>query len=217
MRIRLLPAACLLPVLTACAPGLQIESGWQAGSQPARPFSQVLVVAVSEDFNRRRLFEIAVADELAAGGTPAVPSTRTMLTTDVLNRDSVTALVKSTGADAVLVTRLAAQSVNVKEKRGRILLKSEPGSPEVFDDPYYYNVYTYDFSVSVEPSGLVIDRDLTVTTDLFAVSSGERVYTQQSEVRFSRGRDLDQNSDVAVIDQVAAETVRRLRRDGAVR
>jgi hypothetical protein len=215
--VRLLPLACLLPVLTACAPSLQIQSGWKAGSEPARPFSQVLVVAVSEDFDRRRLFENAVADELAAAGTPAVPSTRTMVTTDVLDRDSVTALVKATGVDAVLVTRLAAQSVKVKEPRGRVLLKAEPGSPDVFDDPYYYNVYTYDFSVSVEPSGLVIDRDITVTTDLFAVSSGERVYTQRSEVRFTRGRDLDQNTDVAVIDQVAAETVRRLRRDGAVR
>lgn len=218
MRNRVLVAACMLPVLAACTTSsLKMESGWKAGSEPAKPYGKVLVVTVSDDFDRRRLFEIALADALAAGGTTALPSTRSMTSKDPIDRDSVSALVRSTGVDAVLVTRLAAQSVDVKQQRGRELLKAEPAATGAVEDPYYYNVYTYDYSVSVEPGGLVVDRDVTVTTDLFTVPNGDRIYTQRSNVRFSRGRDLDQNTDVAVIDQVAAETARRLRRDGAVR
>lgn len=222
MIVRTLSVAGLLVTLAACSAPMKIESGWREGAKPARPFDKVLVVTVAEDFNRRRLFENALADELAAGGTTGIPSTRTMLTTDVLDRESVGALVRATGAGAVLVTRLAAQSVAVKQERDREVLKSEaPGAPPVgsptVEGPYFYNVYTYDYSVSSEPGALVINRDVTVTTDLFEATKGERIYTLRSEVRFSNAENLDQNTDVAVIDRVAAETARQLRRDGAVR
>lgn len=220
--LRTLSIAGLLATLAACSAPMQMASGWREGAKPARPFDKVLVVTVAEDFNRRRLFENALAAELAAGGTTGIPSTRTMLTTDVLDRESVGALVRATGAGAVLVTRLAAQSVAVKQERDREVLKSEaPGVPPVgsptVEGPYFYNVYTYDYSVSSEPGALVINRDVTVTTDLFEATKGERIYTLRSEVRFSNAENLDQNTDVAVIDRVAAETARQLRRDGAVR
>ncbi len=214
--------ATLLATLAACSTPTKMASGWREDGRPARPYTRVLVVTVAEDFNRRRLFENALASELAAGGTTGIPSTRTMLTTDVLDRESVGALVKATGAEAVLVTRLAAQSVAVKQERDREVLKSEaPGAPPVgsptVEGPYFYNVYTYDYAVSSEPGALVINRDVIVTTDLFETVKGERLYTLRSEVRFSNAENLDQNTDVAVIDRVAAETARQLRRDGAVR
>jgi hypothetical protein len=220
--VRVLILACLLPVLAACTPPLTVASGWKEGARPAKPYSKVLVVAVSEDFDRRRLFENALAGELAAGGTTGIPSTRTMLTTDVLDRESVGALVRSTGAEAVLVTRLANQTVDVKQQRDREVLKSDvPGAPAVgsptVEGPYFYNVYTYDYSVTSEPGALVVNRDVTVTTDLFEAGQGERIYTIRSEVRFSNAPTLDQNTDVAVIDRVATEIARRLRRDRAVR
>jgi len=216
--VRVLLAACLLTVLAGCAPPLKVESGWKEGARPARPFGTVLVVAVSDDFDRRRLFENALVAELAAGGTTGIPSTRTMLTTDVVDRDSVGALVKATGAEAVLVTRLASQEVDVKQQRGREVLKMDnPSATPAVTDPYFYNVYTYDYSVSAEPAALVVNRDVTVTTDLFETGKGERIHTIRSDVRISNAASLDRNTDVAVIDKVAAETARRLRRDGAVR
>lgn len=212
----------LLIVLTACAPPLKLESAWLPGARPAQPYSKVLVVAVSEDFDRRRVFENSLATELAAGGTTGIPSTRTMLTTDVLDRESVAALVKATGAESVLVTRLAYEGVDVKQKRGREVLKMEnPSAPASaatsVEDPYFYNVYTYDYSVSEEPPSLEIQRNITVTTDLFETGEGKRIYTIRSDVRITNSESLDQNTDVAVIDKVATELARRLRRDRAVR
>ena len=216
--VRAFLIASVLPVLAACSSPLQMQSGWREGARPAQPYGKVLVVAVSEDFDRRRLFENSLADALAAGGTTGIPSTRTMLTTDVLDRDSVAALVKSTGAEAVLVTRLANQAVDVKKERDREVLKTDnPNVSTDMDDRYFYNVYSYDYSVSAEPGTLVVNRDLTVTTDLFEVGKGERIYTIRSEVRISNDATQDQNTDVAVIDRVAAETARRLRQDRAVR
>jgi hypothetical protein len=221
MRLRLSVLAGIL-LLAACTPPLKMESGWLPGAQPATPFSKVLVVAVSDDFNRRRTFENSLASELAAGGTVGIPSTRTMLTTDVIDRESVAALVKATGAEAVLVTRLVNEAVGVKQQRGREVLKMDtPGAPSSaatnVEDPYFYNVYTYDYSVSEEPPSLQIERDLTVTTDLFEVGEGRRIYTIRSNVRITNAESLDQNTDVAVIDKVATGLARTLRRDRAVR
>lgn len=221
MRLRpCVPA--LLVLLTACAPALKMESAWLPGARPAQPYGKVLVVAVAEDFDRRRTFENRLATELAAGGTVGTPSTRTMLTTDVVDRESVAALVKATGAEAVLVTRLAYEGVDVRQKRGREVLKMEsPGAPASaatnVEEPYFYNVYTYDYSVSAEPPSLEIERNITVTTDLFEAGEGRRIYTIRSAVRITNAETLDQNTDVAVIDKVATELARRLRRDRALR
>ncbi|MBL8199725.1 MAG: hypothetical protein JNK40_02025 [Chromatiales bacterium] len=221
MRTSLGLFACLA-LLTACTPPLKLESAWLPGARPAQPYSKVLVVAVSDDFNRRRAFENSLANELAAGGTAGIPSTRTMLTTDVVDRESVAALVKAAGAEAVLVTRLAYEAVDVKQKRGREVLKMDnPGAPASagtsVEEPYFYNVYTYDYSVSAEPPALEIRRDITVTTDLFSAGDGKRIYTIRSNVRITNSERMDQNTDVAVMDKVATELARRLRRDRAVR
>ena len=84
----------LLVLLSACTPPLKMESAWLPGARPAQSYSKVLIVAVSEDFDRRRVFENRLASELAAGGTTGIPSTRTMLSADVLDREAVAALVK---------------------------------------------------------------------------------------------------------------------------
>ncbi len=212
----------LLVLLAACTPPLRMESAWLPGARPAQPYGKVLVLAVSDDFDRRRTFENRLASELAAGGTVGIPSTRTMLTTDVVDRDSVGALVRATGAEAVLVTRLVNEAVDVKQQRGREVLKTDnPGVPASaatsVEDPYFYNVYTYNYSVSPEPPSLEIERDLTVTTDLFEVGEGRRIHTIRSTVRITSSASLDQNTDVAVIDGLATELARKLRRDRAVR
>ena len=217
MRRRYRLLACLL-LSAACTHPVSLESAWQPGARPSTPFSNVLVIAVSEDFDRRRLFENALVDELADSSTRATPSTRTMLTTDVLNQESMTALVKATGADAVLVTRLVHQDVAVKEKQGATVVNVDAVADDLwYRDPYAYNVYSYDFRATWEPSSLVIKRKVRVTTDLFEAGEGKVLYTIRSDVRVTNSASLDQNTDVAVIDTLAAELARRLRRDGAVR
>ncbi|MEO8445206.1 MAG: hypothetical protein ABI567_09400 [Gammaproteobacteria bacterium] len=175
-------------------------------------------MAISEDFERRRLFENALVAELAASGAVATPSTRTMRTTDPLDRDSIAALVKATGSDAVLVTRLVNEQVAVKEKQGREVVEAtDTKTGTWFGDPYYNNVSTYDFTVTREPSSLVINHTARVRTDLFDAGEGKLRYRILSTLRIADSGSQEQTTDVAVIDQLAAETTRRLRRDGAVR
>ncbi|MEZ5566472.1 MAG: hypothetical protein R3F24_13655 [Gammaproteobacteria bacterium] len=218
---RLVVAATVLLLLSACSTPVKMASTWQPESRPAQPYSNVLVVAVSEDFDRRRLFENAVGEDLAAQGVRGTTSTRTMRTTDVLSRESVTALVRQSGADAVLVTRLVNTDVSLKEKRGQTVLKM--GTPDSrledfnrYGYGYGYDLYMYDFTVTWEPSSLIVNRDVALTTNLFDTSNGKQVYTVRTDVKISNSASLDRNSDVAVIDKVANELVRKLRQDGAI-
>ena len=125
---RLLPAVLALAVVaSACAPGIGLQSAWQPGGQAAAPFANVLVVGVSQSFERRRFFEQAAVAELAAAGVGATASTARMTTKDPLDRDTITALVRALGSDAVLVTRIVNQDVAVRQEAGRELLKQ--GNP----------------------------------------------------------------------------------------
>lgn len=205
-------------VVSACTNSISLQSSWQSSARPTSPFKHVLVVAVSENFDRRRLFENALVDELSAAGVQATPSTRSMVTKDVLNREFVTKLVKATGADSVLVTRLVHQDVDLQERRGRIVAKIEDPVGFVPDiTPYGYDLYAYDFQVTWEPSTLVINRKIDVTTDLFEIKEGKLLYAIRSKLKVSNSQSFDQNSDVAVIDTLSEDLVKRLRRDKAIR
>jgi hypothetical protein len=215
-RLSLCLGLCL--VVAGCTRPITMESAWQAGARPPEGYRTVLLVAVSEDFDRRRLFENALQRELAAGGTVATPSTRTMRTTDVLDPDSVGALVRTTGAEAVLVTRLVNQKVGVAEKAAREAVAADVPQGDLRDPGQYaVNIYRYDFSVTEEPAALLLNREVTMTTDLFEAGQGNKLYTILSKIKFSSSERLDQNTDVAVIDKVAADLARQLRRDRAVR
>ncbi len=217
MRLTLL---CLLAaVAAACTPPISLDSAWQPGGRAAAPFSSVLVVAVSEDFDRRRLFENAVADTLEAQGVRAVTSTGTMSSRDELNRDSVTALVQASGVQAVLVTRLADQAVSLKRQRAREVQKSQPPTDDALRGAAafpYGSIHAYDYRVTWEPATLLVRRTLNVVSDLYGTRDGNLLYTINTTLRVTNAESLDRNSDVAVINDAGRSIARRLRRDSAV-
>lgn len=217
MRLALL---CLLVAVAAgCTAPLSLDSAWQPGARDAAPFASVLVVAISEDFDRRRLFENAVADSLNAQGVRAVTSTAAMSSRDELNRESVTARVRETGVEAVLVTRLVDQAVNLKRRRPREVQKGLPPTDDALRAAPafpYGSIHAYDYRVTWEPATLLVRRTLNVVTDLYGTRDGNLLYTINTTIRVTNAESLDRNSDVAVINDVGLSIARRLRRDGAV-
>lgn len=207
----------LAVVATGCAPALTLESAWQGDGRTVGPFRHVLVVGVSQSFDRRRFFEVAAADTLRAAGATATASTAQMTTRDPLDRERITALVAATGADAVLVTRIVNQDVALRSERGRVVAKAD-SSVDVLDryDPSVYTLYRYDFTVGVEPDRLVVDREAAVRTELFAAATGAVVYRIDSRVRLSAAESRSFSADVAVLDRVGRALAARLVRDGVV-
>jgi hypothetical protein len=206
-------------MLAGCAPQLAMQSAWQPDGRQAAPFSNVLVVGVSQSFDRRRFFEQALAEALASPRVKVTASTSRMKASDPLDRDSVAGLVKAIGADAVVVTRIVGQSAELKAQPGREVLKQQhPVNTVTAYDPAAYILSGYDYRMTEEAPVPVVARQATVTTEVFAAADGRLVYRIDSVVQVEAGSNLlSSTSDVALLDRVGRALGSRLRRDGVVR
>jgi hypothetical protein len=107
--IALRPAAAVLAAaaflfLSACA-GTKLQDSWVAPDVTKLSFKNVLVIAVTSDGTGRRAFEDAVV--AAAPNTHAVPSYVYFGDkVDIINPDQVTAAVRASKFDGVVVMRL---------------------------------------------------------------------------------------------------------------
>jgi hypothetical protein len=203
--------------LAACTPALTVNGQWNEGGRAVAPFRNILVVGVSQSFDRRKFFEDAAAATLRDAGTVALASTARMTTKDALDRERVRALVGETGADAVLVTRIVHQDVAMRAERGSIGARPD-ATVDLRNryDPSVYTLYRYDFSVGVAPDRLIVDRTVAVRTEVFAVSSGLVAYAIDSRVQLSELESRSFGSDAAVLDRVGRALAARLIRDGVV-
>ena len=206
-------------VLAACTPELTLQPAWQPGGRQAAPFANVLVVGVSRSFDRRRFFETAAAAALAAPGVQATASTSRLKASDRLDRDTVAALVRDLGADAVMVTRIVDQATELRAQPGREVLKQpNPADTVTAYDPAASVLYGYDYGMTAEAPVPVVARRATVTTEVFAVADGRLVYRIDSVVQVEAASNRrSSTSDVALLDRVGRKLASRLRRDGVVR
>lgn len=205
-------------LVAACAPELAMQSAWQPEGREAAPFRNVLVVGVSQSFDRRRFFEQATAEALAGPGVQATTSVSRMKTTDVLDRDAVARLVRDLGADAVVVTRIVDQAADLRKEPARSVLKQpNPGNTVTTYDPAASVLFRYDYSMADEAPVAVVAREARVKTEVFAAADGRLVYRIDSLVQVETASNRGSTSDVALLDRVGRSLAGRLRRDGVIR
>jgi hypothetical protein len=101
---RLALSALLFALLAACA-SVSITNQWKDPTWSGPPANNVLVIGVSRSDTMRRLFEDTFARELMAAGVRATAS-YSQIPPGEGGSEKLGDLVRSTGADAVLVTRL---------------------------------------------------------------------------------------------------------------
>jgi hypothetical protein len=204
--------------VAACAPELAMQSAWQPEGREVAPFSNVLVIGVSQSFDRRRFFEQATAEALAAPGVTVTASTSRMKSSDPLDRDTVARLAQDLGAEAVVVTRIVEQAVDLSEKPAReVLRQRNPADTVTTYDPAANVLFRYDYSMTDEPPVAVVQREAAVRTEVFAVADGRLVYRIDSVVQVENASNRGTNSDVALLDRVGRSLAGRLRRDGVIR
>ncbi len=132
-------------MLTGCST-TTIDSEWVADQAGARTYRKILVVGVSEDFDRRRSFENFVVNALQNSGNTAWPSSRLMESETSLDQDAIRAAVKTSGADAILVTRLVERSVTADEVDARTGVKTQRKEGGLV------NLFRYDYNEYEEPA-----------------------------------------------------------------
>jgi hypothetical protein len=102
---RLAPVLALALLTASCATS-RITNTWKKPDAPAAAYGKILVVSITTEENVRRSVEDAFVARLQALGVTGIPSYTIAKETQVLSKDEKIALVKKSGADAALVTRL---------------------------------------------------------------------------------------------------------------
>jgi hypothetical protein len=217
----LLPAAFFLLSLGACSRPTQVSSTWHEQSTSGRPYTKILVVGVSESSGQRRRFENAMKAVLERSGNTAWTSHRNMPTDAPLERDSVAKIVESTGADAVIVTRLVNHEVTGEEvelKTGARAKSTQKKATDFFQ--YDYNIQTNPYNVAepdfrdkdtYETAGyLVVKSTVTLSTDIYETGQGDLIYSVETTT-------YEKESEFEIIDEATGAIGGRLKTDGLVR
>jgi hypothetical protein len=214
----LVPAVVLLLSATAlagCAQQVRVTSDWQDNAPRDQPFSTVLVVGVSPDYNQRCAFESFLTLQIRSESTTAIASCRVMSQQDPLTLENIERVIAEHQIDAVLATFLVAAEI-----RGQ-----EGGTSETRGDAYYkatdigYGYYGYFGAYGMPviygefrtaPSIMTVQGQVEITTRLFNTADATLVYELNTKAQDLESRE----SGLAIITGPIAE---RLRRDGVIR
>ena len=117
MKLLHIAALGLLVTLAGCS-SVRITNEWRDPGWQGPPATHIAVIGISNSDSTRRVFEDTFVQELQNAGVSAVASYTQLGPNDTSIK--VDQLIKSTGADAILVTRV--QSVNQR-------INVSPGAP----------------------------------------------------------------------------------------
>jgi hypothetical protein len=201
--------ATLLVLLAACSTGTSVTGAWQ-GERTRTAFSHVLVVGVAANSRIRRSFEVALSDLIRKGGTQATAAVQAGDGATAPTAENVAALVKSTGADAVLVTRLASRKIAAKESETRVGVKTQQPT-NLNGGPGLVELFSLEYNEYEEPGELSAKSTVVVESSLYDTrQDGRLVYVVTTTAQYREDRD-------DVIANVTGAIAGQLRGEGLVR
>lgn len=176
---RLLVLSLALIGLGAChKTNTTIPYAWRDSSFDDARFSKLFVIGVGEDERLRRVFEDRFVEAVSSKGATAEASWLRFLQSELRTEEQIREAIGGADFDGVLVTRLL--SIDEKREYLRPSTYSIPTSSYGFTYSGYYGTsYT-----RVSGSGHYETRTMyRIETTLYAASTGELVWTGQSDTR----------------------------------
>lgn len=110
-------AALVLAIaaLAGCTQSIRATGDWAEGATRPQTFKKLLVVGVSPDYNQRCNFEWILATKMRSPTVEAITSCSLMKADVLLSRESFEPVIKSSGADGVVATRLVTSGGSLKQ------------------------------------------------------------------------------------------------------
>ncbi len=207
---RVVLATLVLTGIAACGSGVSVTGAWQDESHRPVAFERVLVVGISPNSRLRRNFELALGDAITARGTKAFAAVQTAQWKPKLDREIVTSMVQATGADAVLVTRLASRKVTATETAARTGVKTRQPT-NLHGGTGLVEFFSLEYQEYEEPAELSAQSTAIVETAVYDARDGGRlIYTVTTTASFRDDQD-------DVVDAVTGAIAGELRKAGLVR
>jgi hypothetical protein len=178
-------ALVLAAAVAGCASRPQVSGNWAQGAAH-QGYSRVMVVGLSPDLDKRCPFERFMVAQIRALGTTAIMSCEAMDPPTPLTREALEKAVAAQKADAVIVTKLVAQSWDTKEggsmdTRGGGTYKAVGSG---WATGYYgaYGVPVIYAEFETQPSVTEIQGEVSVQTRVFSVAGAALVYDMDTKV-----------------------------------
>ena len=161
----------VLAGLAACASTRLLDT-WRDPAFAGPPLKQLLVIGAFKSDLNRRVFEDAFTAALQAANTGAVPSYPTLPESGAIANTRVQAAVRSTGSDAVLVTRVLRVRRDVNVTPAYVA----PGFYGAGFHGWYGGAY------AVMPGDVHVYDVLTIESTLWNMRTDKPVWSGTSEV-----------------------------------
>ena len=137
-------------------------------------YKRLLVVNVSSDPNRQRLFEDEIVNQLRRKNVDGVAVYTKLSFAGGVRPEEITNLGNEAGADGILVTRLVSVSAAVEVEEGRTDIQSTCRRGDLAD------YFLYDYDVIREADSLKAAYEVIVISSLYDVATRKRVWAIQS-------------------------------------
>ncbi len=187
----------------ACASPTRTVSTTGASAYTGPTFDNFLVIGVADDYEGRAMFERKLVSALRKSGAAAKAHHVAAGGNKPIDRDSVEALVKAEGFDAVLISRVLNRESGAAVKTGSASGKAtrKGGRP--------INLFRYDYEELNEPMTLDIELTVTLSTELFETANNAMIWGIESTIS-------DKDNVEELIDEGVGTIIRRLGRDGLI-
>ena len=163
-------------------------------------FSNILVIAVADDYNNRAQFERNVVSGIRKSGAAATAYYTVVGNNPPVTKDAIQNAVEERGFDAVLFTRVKGSAQAVKVKDGPASAQATVKGGNVFD------LFRYDYEEYDEPENVRISTEVSLLTELYVTADEKKVWAVESS-------SYDRQSVEQIVDSEAAAIVRRLEKD----
>jgi len=201
MLIRRLRFACI--VVAIAVSGCATTSAPTTSDTPNSTFSNILVIAVADDYDARAQFERQTASELRQKGVAASPYHSIISGNQPITAEDVRAAIETGSFDSALVTRVVDSQRELKVNKER----AETGAAPIGGG--LVNLFRYDYTDYTNPGSIDLQTTVTLASELYSATSEEIIWSmeQTSKGEISVG---------VLIDKTAAVVVNRLQRDDLI-
>ena len=192
--------ACLL---AACAT-TRILSSWKDRTYGDMP-EKILVVGIAGKAINQRIMEDKFVEHFQTRGTEAVAGYRVLSEEESGDREAIERKMNETGAEAMLIARLADKET---------VYSYTPGTTKIYAYPAYYRTwrsyYGHWYDIVHTPGYVTRNTYAIMETNLYAAAEGDMVWSAYSRTELLR-------SDRRALESYIDAVVQEMAEDGLVR
>jgi hypothetical protein len=200
-------------IMTGCS-SLSLVNSWKDPAVATRQYRKLLVVGITENVQRRQIFEEVFASEVSKIGAVGIPSYTIIGAGEKPSRALLENAVRKSGADGVITTRLAGMKENRQGRTGFVVTDRGFTNPAFSGDDIYPNDL-FDFyggSVSYatfehKAVDVTMSTKMTIETNLFDTGTGRLVWSGTATVTDPKGL-------ITISTELADTVVKAMAKDG---